>query len=219
MTIANAVTALSAVIAAVSFVSGINAWKREFVGKRRIELAETALALFYEAQDAIQEIRSPFSYVGEGSTRQRGEHESPEESMRLDQAYIVSERYFKRAELFSKLKAKKYEVIVTFGAEAGEPFEEIQRVVAEIRVSAYMLGEYYWRRDRQTWNTVDDFRKYVEEKQKHEAIIWWMGEGNDEITPRVQRAVEKMESVAREASLSKVSRFSTTLSHIRRSSP
>ncbi len=58
MTIADAITAFSAAIAAISFVVGISTWRREFVGKRRIELAESVLALFYEAADAIQEIRS-----------------------------------------------------------------------------------------------------------------------------------------------------------------
>lgn len=30
-------------------IYGINAWRREYVGKRQLELAEDSLALFYEA--------------------------------------------------------------------------------------------------------------------------------------------------------------------------
>ncbi len=55
MNIADVITAVSVAIAALAFVVGVNAWRREFVGKRRIELAENVLALFYEAQDAILE--------------------------------------------------------------------------------------------------------------------------------------------------------------------
>ena len=47
MNIADVITAVSVAIAALAFVVGVNAWRREFVGKRRIELAENVLALFY----------------------------------------------------------------------------------------------------------------------------------------------------------------------------
>jgi len=36
---------------------GIDAWRREHVGKRHVELAEDSLALFYEASDIIKHIR------------------------------------------------------------------------------------------------------------------------------------------------------------------
>ena len=79
MTIADVITAVSVAIAAIAFVAGISAWKREFIGKRRIELAEDVLALFYETQDAIREIRNPASFSGEGKTRKRDENEREEE--------------------------------------------------------------------------------------------------------------------------------------------
>ena len=95
MTISEIITSISVMIAAIAFVSGINAWKREFVGKRRIELAETVLAMFYEAQDAIREIRSPFGTTNEGNTRKRSDNELEEDAIILDRAYVVFERYKK----------------------------------------------------------------------------------------------------------------------------
>ena len=50
MTIADAITAGSVLIAALSFMYGVSAWRREFIGKRHIELVETVLALFYEGR-------------------------------------------------------------------------------------------------------------------------------------------------------------------------
>ena len=47
---------ISVIIAALSLVFGVYAWKREYVGKRRIELAQSVLAMFYEADDAIMAI-------------------------------------------------------------------------------------------------------------------------------------------------------------------
>ena len=69
MAIADAITAFSAAVADISFVFGVSASKREFVGKRRIELAETVLAKFYEAADVIREVRNPHSCSAEGKSR------------------------------------------------------------------------------------------------------------------------------------------------------
>jgi len=78
---------ISIVLAAWAVVSGVNAWKREFIGKRRIELVQDVLALFYEAQDAISAIRSPFGFEGEGESREKKEMESPEETKARNRAY------------------------------------------------------------------------------------------------------------------------------------
>jgi len=52
--ILDTIQALSLVIAAWAAIYGINAWRSEFVGKKRIDLAEDVLVRFYEARDAIQ---------------------------------------------------------------------------------------------------------------------------------------------------------------------
>ena len=49
---------ISILLAAWSVIYGIGAWRREFIGKRKIQLAEDVLALFYEAKDVIFWIRS-----------------------------------------------------------------------------------------------------------------------------------------------------------------
>jgi len=207
MTIADIITAVSVAVAALAFVVGINAWRREFVGKRRIELAEDVLALFYEAQDAIREIRNPFSYGGEGKTRKRSEHEIEEEGQFLDQAYVVFERYQKREKLFAELRSLKYRLMATFGSHAGEPVDELYKIVNEIFSAANILGTYYWKRQGRVHMSEEEFQKHLGQMNKYEAIFWFMGEENDEITPRVQLAVEKIEAIAREASLMKVSWF------------
>jgi hypothetical protein len=207
MTIPDVITAISVAIAAISFVTGVNAWKREFVGKRRIELIENVLALFYEAQDAIREIRNPFSFGGEGTTRKRSEHEREEETQLLDQAYVVFERYQKREKLFAELRSMKYRVMATFGSKAGEPFDELNMVLNEIFSSARILGTYYWKRQGRVRMSEEEFQRHLEQMNKHEAIFWFMGEEKDEITPRVQRAVEKIENIAIEASIMRASWF------------
>ncbi len=43
--------AVSLIVAAWTAVYGISAWRREFLGKKRIDLAEEVLVSFYEAKD------------------------------------------------------------------------------------------------------------------------------------------------------------------------
>lgn len=201
MTIADVITAISVAIAATAFVAGINAWQREFVGKRRIELAETVLALFYEAQDAIREIRNPFSFGGEGATRKRSENDGKEESELLNQAYVVFERYQKREKLFAELRSMKYRVMAAFGSSAGEPFDDLSKIINEIFSSAQILGTFYWRKQDREDMSKDELRTHLDQMHEQEAIIWLMGEENDKISPRVQNAVVKIEKITKEASM------------------
>lgn len=201
MSIADVITAVSVAIAALAFVAGINAWRREFVGKRRIELAENVLALFYEAQDAIREIRNPFGFVGEGSTRKRSDLEREEEARILDQAYVVFERAQKREKLFAELRSIKYRFMATFGAQTSESFDEINMIMNEIFSAAHILGTFYWKRQGHVQMSEEEFNNHLEQMQKYEAIFWSHSDRRDEITPRVQRAVEKIESITSEASM------------------
>ncbi|WP_230372302.1 hypothetical protein [Vibrio cholerae] len=102
------ITLLGKTIAVISacwaIVSGVGAWKREFIGKRRIELAEETLATFFEIKDAIAFIRSPFASVGEGESRVVGEREKPEETELLNRGHIVLSAMKRNAKCSLNLK-------------------------------------------------------------------------------------------------------------------
>src|SRR5690349_11453365 len=100
--IATIVQAVSILAACWAIISGVGAWKREFIGKRQIELAEQLLERFFEVKDAIAFIRNPFSGLEEGKSRQRRPGELQAESELLDRGYIVVERYQKREGVFSE---------------------------------------------------------------------------------------------------------------------
>lgn len=204
MSAADVITSISVAIAALSFVVGISAWKREFVGKRRIELAESVLALFYEAEDAIREMRNPFSSSEEGSTRKRAENELAEESELLDQAYVVIERYKKREKLFAQLRSMKYRVMASFGEDSGEPFNELNRVLNEIFTAARMLGSHYWPRQGRVPMDEEEFKHHLADMHKHETVFWFISEDRDEVGPRVRKAVEDFESITRQEAVSQL---------------
>ena len=190
------VTPVSVAIAAASFVSGVSAWKREFVGKRRIELAQSVLALFYEAQDAVAMIRNPISYVGEGKSREHAAAELPEETEALDQAYVAFERYHKREQLFAQLQSMRYQFMAAFGTDAAEPFNELTSAVNQILIAARALGTRYWPDKRRRPMSEEQFKMHLEQERKYESIFW-SHEENDEIAQAVRGAIAKVEAIAK----------------------
>jgi hypothetical protein len=194
MDIANILASISLILAAWTIIIGVNAWRREYVGKRKLELAEEVLTLFYEARDVISYIRNPFGYVGEGSTRETTPNESPEEKKTNDQAYVVFERYNKRQELFNKLYSMRYRYMARFGKDTAKPFDELNKIVNDIFISARALSRYWKDQGRRQWKNDAEFQRHLEEMQKHEAIFWYQGEESDSITPRVDAVIANIEA-------------------------
>jgi hypothetical protein len=193
----NILQSVSILIAALSFAFGVNAWRREFVGKRRIELAEEVLALFYEAKDIISFIRSPFSSGEEGKTRVAEEGELPPEKEIKDRAFIVFERFQKHQELFNRLHAMRYRFMAQFGSEGGQPFDDLRKIVNEIFVSANMLQHYWLQQGRRQWQNEQEFQDHLDKMHKHEAVFWEGASDNDPINPRMQEVITAIESRCR----------------------
>jgi len=115
MEIAQILQSVSVIFACLSIVLGVDAWRREYVGKRKIDLAEDVLTLFYQARDAVGRIRTPWHQNEEGKTRKPGEYETPEQKELLDRAYVIFERYEKEQEIFNKLVVIRYRFMARFG--------------------------------------------------------------------------------------------------------
>ncbi len=201
MTIADVITTFSAVVAAMSFVSGVSAWRREYVGRRRIELAETVLAKFYEAADVIRDARSPHGWTDEGLSRQRQDNERPEETQSKNRAHVLFERLNKHRGLFAELQSLKYRFMATFGKSALEPFKELVSVRNDMIIAANTLGDYLWPREARGELT----RRDAEDKRKYEKIFWSApAQANDAITQRVAGAVEKVEDLLQQELRSRI---------------
>src|SRR5215208_1238747 len=108
---------LSVIAASIVAILGVRSWYSEFIGKRRVELAEEVLALFYQARDIVAEMRAPFSSGGEGQTRKPGPNESSRDKEALDSAFVLIERYVRHSEQFSRIQALRYRFMATFGKE------------------------------------------------------------------------------------------------------
>lgn len=119
--------------ASVAAIVGINVWRREHIGKRRIELAEEVLVNLYKAQEGFERIRQPGFHDGEGGTRKGYPDETERERELYNTAFIIMERYNNRIETFKPIFALKYKFKAVFGPEDYKVFEQFESVVWTIR--------------------------------------------------------------------------------------
>ena len=187
--ISAAIYAGATIYAASVALFGIKSWRKEFRGKRQIELAEDVLSLFYEARDAITAIRSPFSWGGEGSTRKPLENEDEQEKTVRDRAYIVYERFEKHQNMFNKLHSMRYRFMAQIGKKEAEPFNQVRIIVNEIMSAGGTLGELWVERIGLPKPEKKEITKTIKE---YEAVFRWQG-SKDEISKRVDKIVADIE--------------------------
>ncbi|MDH4284901.1 MAG: hypothetical protein OEV35_06240 [Gallionellaceae bacterium] len=188
------ITQISAIIALWSAIYGIDSWRREHIGRKKADTAEEALALVYEAADAIEYIRHPISFGSEHGEIERGESESVEQWQARRNANVAFVRYNKHQELFNKLHAMRYRFMAQFGKEKVEPLNEVRRVVNEVLTAANALSRLW---PRAHFRTDDQWEKHQQQIEKYEAKFWSMMSEEDELANRVRAAVSAMEATAR----------------------
>jgi len=196
MDTANIIESISIIIAAWAVFLGVTAWRREYIGKKNLELAEEVLALFYEARDAISDIRNPFGRTGEGSTRKTGPRETPEEKGIYDRAFVTYERFNKYHELFSKLYSMRYRYMAHFGKKSAKPFDALYEITKDILLSADFLSEMWIDQSQRNWTDDPNYKSNLEEIRKYESIIWFRGK-KDTIVPQIDKIIEDIEGQSR----------------------
>lgn len=190
------VQAGAVIVASFVALYGISSWRREYVGKRRMELAEEVLAMFYEAKDALQDVRAPFSFHGEGSSRVPGPNESTERKENLDYAFITLERLKAASELFSRLFSARYRFMAAFGRNAGAPFYEMNRLIHELRTTAWYHGEHLNTPEfvLQTQQQIQDHQK---EAQKIRRVLFSIYGTPDEFASKVDDVIDEVDRTCR----------------------
>lgn len=189
--------AVAVIAACWAIISGVGAWKREFIGKRKIELAEEVLATFFEVKDAIAYMRNPFSSGEEGKTRQRSENERPEESELLDRGYIVYERYNDKKEIFTEFSTLKYRFMASFGPETEAIFADTTSTLNSIFISAQMLATHYWQRQGRIQMSEEEFKQHLDDMHRHEGVFWDRMKDDDEIRSKLQNIQERLDAVTK----------------------
>jgi hypothetical protein len=184
----------SVVIASTVAIIGITSWRNEAKWKRKYELAEEVLALFYECKEKIQIIRSPFGNTSEGKSRKKRDNETDEEAARLDNAYVVYERYEKEKETFSKLYSLKFRFMTLFGKQSEKPFDEIKKILNTIFFASNNLGQRYWKDQGRRQFTDAEFQKHLKEMHNYESIIYGHYDDDDDIAKQVNNCIQEIEN-------------------------
>ncbi len=187
------ISAGATVFAACVAIYGIKAWRREFKGKRDIELAEEVLELFYKARDAIRAIRSPLGYSHEGKkVVERLKAEGGEGDIDLQMATVL-ERYEAREETFQKLQMLQYRFMARFGKDKTKPFDDLRECVNSIFFAARMLS-MLWKSIREEMDSGTKKTRYDKIDQL-QADLYWGDDEKDRITPKVEAVVKAMEEI------------------------
>lgn len=168
---------------------GLSSWKREMIGRRKAELAEDILAHFYQARDEIVAIRSPASYGAEAVDRPREETEDDQTARKRDAYYVPIARIKRNAEFWGKLYALRYRYMAVFGKVNAKPFDDIHQVLGEIQVAASMLIADT---RRKRYRPVD--ANTAASIEKDEAAIWAHPRQEDEISRKVDGAIDTVEA-------------------------
>lgn len=206
----NEITTIAQTVAIISacwaIASGINAWKREFIGKRRIELAEQVIAKFFEIRDAIAYVRNPSSLPSEGKSRQKGSSELSQAPDHNPQQRVVSERHSRKESVFAEFYTLKYRFMATFGPDTERIFTDTKKVIHFIFFAVHRLETWYWKRQGREMPE-HEFKKHLEEMNRFQSIIWDNFEDSDEIKKQLDEIQVKLELATAECFQEPVSSF------------
>lgn len=179
---------LSTIVTAAVACWGVSTWRRQVVGKRRMEIAEEALLAAYQVRDVIAAARMPVTFKGEGSTRPpfRGEQDFQKEI--LDSFYAPLERMQKQTDKFASLYLAGQRFRVHFGPQHAEIFGAFHQARMHVMQAAECLIEEHIERSTTS-----------EEIKGWKADLWRsLSPGRpDDLARSVDEAVGKLETICR----------------------
>lgn len=121
-TVSNICSTMLSLATIVFMVWGARAWRREFVGKRRIELGEDARAAFYTVKDAIAFIRNW--------------ELTPPNTPISNFTAVFTGRYKTTEKAFSRFQVLKPRVMATFGKDTESIFAEVNKTCWKMQEAA-----------------------------------------------------------------------------------
>lgn len=103
--LSDVVVALAAAFAALVAWRGLRTWREEVRGRTDYDLARRTLVLVYRVREGVRLVRNPFMHGYESAERERGEHESPDQANRLNEAFAYERRWKSVSEAMVELEA------------------------------------------------------------------------------------------------------------------
>jgi len=139
MTFEQSLQAIQTVFIAVAGLAacrGVNTWRRQLSGTRRMEIAEETLTTIYEARNVLNWARNGMSFEGEayfGDEPAEGEERDGIARLK-DTYYVPVARLSKQHEVFSKLSTQENLCAIYFGETIREHFAQIRQVHTRVSI-------------------------------------------------------------------------------------
>jgi hypothetical protein len=166
-------------------VAGLNAWRRETLGRRDLEMCQDVIVSFYEAEQRIRVLRSPVSSSAESVGRPKGEHESESETHLRDIMFVPLARVIQQQDFWVEFFSRRYKMRAMFGGPAEKPFADVDEALWAFRAAA---------QTRYLMIHGDRLEMDPSTARKLEAAIW-AADPKDEISTKVRSAIEAMERI------------------------
>ena len=184
--ITSIIQAFAVSVVAIPAFLGLNSWRKEHVGKRKVQLAEETLSATYELQSVIEWVRHPASWGDEGNQRPNREEEPVNRRHLNDAYYSRIARLKAESKQFSSLKAIKPIFRAYFGDEAEASLQVLFTTRNQINLAVAALIN-----QRDGDELPQDLRRH------YESIIWDFSSPDqpDEIRRDVNRAVSEIEAI------------------------
>ena len=192
------IESISLIIASFTAIYGINAWQREYRGKKECDLAEEVLYLFYESRDKIRIIRNLFSLAVGVKT----ENVFPGKTQRD----LLMDIFSKHHEVFNKLHTLRYRFMVLFSADKVKPFDDIRSIINDLFYATERLP-FYWGWEKDEFKREEEHKKCQEKVHELESILFKTSEENDPLETRVEKIIKNIEEICNGVLLRKKSTF------------
>ena len=183
---------LSVIIASGVAIWGIHAWRREHVGKRRIDLAEETLTLFYEARDVVNGARSADAPLHHYQKAADLEREGTGSEPTAQDALVVTYRLYTRNELFARIRALRYRFAAVFGRGTEKPFYDLVTLRAEVTIAEDQLRTLRRDLQRRGPGAADSFQ---DDLVRLTRLVYGGGGANDPTTQKLDEIVMRIEEV------------------------
>jgi hypothetical protein len=181
------VLALSAVAASWQGIVSLSQWRHEEGGRRRMKVAETALAEFYEARDIFKWVRSRALRPEESSDRPFRDDESTNVQQQRDIYFPILKRLADDGEFFGRMRARRYRVLALFGPPALVPYDLIEDVHDQIATAAKMLI--------QTRQEGESTKAEIARDAAWQDTVWDDADRPDAVNATIEKAVEVAEEI------------------------
>jgi hypothetical protein len=173
------ITIVSIIVATGTGITGVNIWRKQFVGKENNNLAKKILILLYRLREEFRYVRNPYMGGGENSEAIKElriqEYDWKEDNMKVVRWVFVI-RFRKLIEIYNELSVLMFSIEALWAKEINEDFNVITKIVRE-------LG-----------NEIDSYGKHVknpESMERNEKIVF--GIKGDEFDIEMVKAVNLLD--------------------------